>query len=372
MKIKSNLYCITDKYNKPDFRYVFEDINDAKKKAKLIKNSTRGETIFLSQAKRDFFVSGVKRTFINPYKKISIKRGCWTGLKVKRLTLIDTIEPKKIFKKVIIAKNNQYSFSKEYNTNTVFQKPSIQLPTFNNPFAGFSWENSFLRTKTFTTGFATLCFITMLGIFAINQSTTRAIANQLIDTQRQSTEKAVATQIKVLGAKKEAANNNFDDELNSFVLNTLKDFDNIKQEDFENEIRKIVAGSPMEKMVPYIAQQDRTVAAFLVGIAKKESDFGRHVPVLNGNDCYNYWGYRGIRSRMGTGGHTCFNDPEDAINTVAGRLKDLVKADVNTPQDMVIWKCGSACGGDSGAQKWINDVSIYFRKIQNKENSQNS
>ena len=62
------------------------------------------------------------------------------------------------------------------------------------------------------------------------------------------------------------------------------------QKELEKDIKDMVKGYPIEKMVPYIAEQDRTVAAFIVAIARKESSWGVHVPVLNGKDCYNYWG----------------------------------------------------------------------------------
>jgi hypothetical protein len=139
------------------------------------------------------------------------------------------------------------------------------------------------------------------------------------------------------------------------------------QQALEKEIREMVAGCPIEKMVPYIAQKDRTVAAFLIAIAKKESNWGVRVPVLNGQDCYNYWGYRGIRVLMGTGGHTCFNSPKDAVDTVATRLETLIeKYGKDTPEKMVIWKCGSDCeatGGQAAANKWISDVTMYFDEL---------
>ena len=136
----------------------------------------------------------------------------------------------------------------------------------------------------------------------------------------------------------------------------------------ETEIRTMVKGYPIEKMVPYIAKQDRTVAAFIVAIAKKESGWGTHVPVLDGQDCYNYWGYRGQRKLMGTGGHTCFNSPEDAVDTVAKRLTTLALEDgKNTPDKMVLWKCGTACSSDSGAKKWVSDVDSIFKKFSKED-----
>ncbi len=137
----------------------------------------------------------------------------------------------------------------------------------------------------------------------------------------------------------------------------------------KNSLANILVGTPMEKMIEPISKQDKTVAAFLVGIALKESGLGKHKPVLNGQDCYNYWGYRGKRTRMGTGGHTCFNSPEDAVETVSKRLHTLaIKQKRDTPQKMLVWKCGSDCGATGGwpaAHKWVKDVSIYFNQINN-------
>jgi len=134
----------------------------------------------------------------------------------------------------------------------------------------------------------------------------------------------------------------------------------------ENNIQEMVKGYPIEQMVPYIIEKDTMTAAFLVSIAKKESNWGKRVPVLNGEDCFNYWGYRGIRDRMGTGGHTCFDSPEDAVDTVGKRITTLIKKyELTTPEDMIIWKCGSSCAGHSsyGVKKWITDVGYYFEKV---------
>lgn len=133
---------------------------------------------------------------------------------------------------------------------------------------------------------------------------------------------------------------------------------------FKAEVTEMVKGYPIEEMLPYILEKDRKVASFLVSIAKKESSWGEHVPVLNGQDCYNYWGYRGQRKLMGTGGHTCFNSRKDAVDTVAKRISTLVnEKGKNTPEKMVLWKCGSQCSSDSGAKKWVSDVNLYFKKL---------
>lgn len=142
----------------------------------------------------------------------------------------------------------------------------------------------------------------------------------------------------------------------------------IKERDLlEQEIRQMTKGYPIEKMAPEIAKQDRIVAAFIVAIAKKESDWGKRVPVLNGKDCLNYWGFRAQRKKMGTGGHTCFDSNEDAVSSVAKRLSFLVSNEkVNTPEKMVtVWKCGYDCSWDNPAavKKWVSDVDMYFKKF---------
>lgn len=162
------------------------------------------------------------------------------------------------------------------------------------------------------------------------------------------------------------------DDAESFAQQVAK-LEKIKNaESLEEEITKMVKGYPIEKMAPYIAKQDRTVAAFVVAIAKKESAWGTRVPVLNGQDCYNYWGYRGKRQLMGTGGHTCFNSPQDGVETVSKRIKTLVEEQgKDTPEEMVnTWKCGGNCeatGGRAAADKWAVDVDSIFKKFGKEE-----
>lgn len=147
----------------------------------------------------------------------------------------------------------------------------------------------------------------------------------------------------------------------------LQFFTESEKEEYGEQIRSLVAGYPIEDMLPYILEKDRVVAAFLVGIAKKESNWGKRVPVLDGQDCFNYWGYRGVRRLMGTGGHTCFNSRKDAVDTVASRLEKLIHSNkLDTPAKMIIWKCGYSCDGHSreSVRKWIADVDMYFQELQ--------
>lgn len=146
-------------------------------------------------------------------------------------------------------------------------------------------------------------------------------------------------------------------------------FGQVTKEKYEENIRAMVKGYPIEEMLPYIFAQDRLTAAFLVGIAKKESNWGKRIPVLDGQDCFNYWGYRGIRRMMGTGGHTCFNSRKDAVETVAARLERLTQSEkLDTPEKMIVWKCGFSCQGHSreSVKKWISDVDMYFSQLSDE------
>jgi hypothetical protein len=135
----------------------------------------------------------------------------------------------------------------------------------------------------------------------------------------------------------------------------------------KKEITNLVQGYPIEKMTPYIAKQDPRTAAFLVAIAKKESNWGKRKPVLAGQDCYNYWGFRLQAEKMGSGGHTCFDSPKEAVETVASRIDELVNEEnIDSPQEMIIWKCGYGCQNEiksSSERKWITDVNFYYDKL---------
>jgi len=171
----------------------------------------------------------------------------------------------------------------------------------------------------------------------------------------------------VLGAEKEADPAYEIDE--ETITKLFRDYESADDQEFqkkkfEEEIHAMVKGYPIEEMIPEIAKHERIVAAFLVAIAKKESGWGVHVPVYKGQDCYNYWGWRG-KNPVGSGGHTCFDSPKDAVDTVAKRIAFLVSnKKLDTPKKMIIWKCGD-CGWDTPAamQSWINDVDHYFRKL---------
>jgi hypothetical protein len=144
--------------------------------------------------------------------------------------------------------------------------------------------------------------------------------------------------------------------------------ENKEKEALQKELEILLVGYPMEKTIPFLLEQDQIVIAFLVGIAKKESDWGKRVPLdKNGNDCYNYWGYRAPGSLgVQSSGYGCFSGPEEAISVVGERIHKLaIDYKRKTPREMIIWKCGSTCDGhtEESVSKWIQDVNIYYTKV---------
>ena len=134
--------------------------------------------------------------------------------------------------------------------------------------------------------------------------------------------------------------------------------------DREKNYNNLVKGYPIEIMIPAIALQDKNVSAFLISIAKKESNWGVHTPKKQGKECYNYWGYRGSYNQTASG-YSCFDSPEQAVSVVGKRIDNLIQKKIDTPKKMVVWKCGSSCANfrHKDVQKWISDVSLYYNKI---------
>lgn len=127
-------------------------------------------------------------------------------------------------------------------------------------------------------------------------------------------------------------------------------------------------GYPLSTMAGSISAYDPSIAGLIVGIAKKESDWGRRTPKLRGEECFNYWGYRGYGNRgMTEDGYGCFEKPDDAVRAIGNRLIELssVRGGSTDPERMVVWKCGSSCGGHSpeSVKKWISDVRLYYQQF---------
>ncbi|MEK9173836.1 MAG: hypothetical protein AAB845_01060 [Patescibacteria group bacterium] len=137
----------------------------------------------------------------------------------------------------------------------------------------------------------------------------------------------------------------------------------------ERDVEKMVDGYPIEAMLPYIVKHDRNTTAFIIGIAKKESNWGKRIPVTaNGEDCYNYWGYRGEGSRGTAMGHGCFGSKREAVRVISKRINTLMKEyHRDTAEELVVWKCGYNCDAQSteSVDKWISDVGYYADQVKN-------
>jgi len=124
---------------------------------------------------------------------------------------------------------------------------------------------------------------------------------------------------------------------------------------------------PLSAMAESIAMYDSHIAGLIVGIAKKESNWGKRTPKLHGEECFNYWGYRGYGNRGITeDGYGCFEKPVDAVNTIGDRLVELSQIRGTTnPERMIVWKCGSSCVTHSpeSVRKWISDVELYYKQF---------
>ena len=140
----------------------------------------------------------------------------------------------------------------------------------------------------------------------------------------------------------------------------------------QKRVETLVTGFPIERMASFISDEKEETAAFIVGIAKKESNWGRRVPKKDGKDCFNYWGYRGKSDNVTWDGYTCFDSPKEAIRTVGKRIDTLVtQYSLDTPREMVVWKCGYDCSGHNAisVEKWITDVEYYYGKIKKHDES---
>lgn len=138
-----------------------------------------------------------------------------------------------------------------------------------------------------------------------------------------------------------------------------------KEESPEKErAEELVAGHPIEEMIPFIYKKNKKVAAFLLAIGNKESKWGKFSPQKDGQNCYNYWGYRGGYKPTDSG-YSCFDSAEQAVEEVGGRIENLLAQNIDTPQKMVVWKCGRDCGSDNqvAVAKWIADVDYYYKKL---------
>jgi hypothetical protein len=150
------------------------------------------------------------------------------------------------------------------------------------------------------------------------------------------------------------------------VVSEERFFQSETASELESEITGLVKGYPIETMVPTIAKYDREIAGLIVGIAKKESDWGKHAPSDGAGDCFNYWGYKGASARGTAMGYACFGSPVEAAQIVGDRIAELVaKRQASSPEKLIVWKCGNTCAGHSpeSVRSWISGVRVYYDRI---------
>lgn len=156
----------------------------------------------------------------------------------------------------------------------------------------------------------------------------------------------------------------------SEALGPMKDEFTSGDEELMQEIQSLTEGFPIAVMAEPIARYDREIAGLIVGIGKKESNWGKRTPKLNGEECFNFWGYRGVGTRGFTpDGYGCWDTPAEAVKTIGDRLAKLRDVRESAePARMIVWKCGSTCAGhsDESVRKWIADVNFYYREIAQK------
>ncbi len=324
--------------------------NKSQKKSKLLNaNCNKGRkksSVFLTPSGkvRDFFTSDSK-LYYTPLEYAGIKK----GINIKR------------------ASRRMDGVFLKYNYKEIppIEKSDILYLNFKRRYLGINnyvaelFSGAFGNVSPIKVWNLSIVGAIIFGMFTMTMIYRYLGQNVWAGSEKKDDKKIEEVQGKVLGEEKTSPEIDYIEKL-------LKEYESKSENELEKEIRKMVKGYPIENMVPFIAKKDKVVAAFMIAIAKKESNWGKRVPVLDGQDCYNYWGYRGKREKMGTGGHTCFDSPKDAVDTIAKRIDYLVsEAKRNTPQEMVVWKCGYDCSWDNPAavRKWISDVEIYFNKL---------
>ena len=342
MNIKTkNLRCLDlsskTNNNKKNFSNIFESNSSRDGKAVLFSRGKKSDVFFTEDSK--LYITPTEAALMRSGVKLNRTTHKWDNLSSRVAAEFVRYQPSQTSLLLNLLEKRYELMQEEIvnaSQNLVGQFSLMRL-----------WNLSIVGSILF--GMVTMTFVyRYLG----QGASAAASDSRQVASQQQTLD--VTQQGKVLSMVSEPAKKVESEELISKQVEEIQKASD--QAAFEKEIYGMVKGHPIEKMVPYIAKQDRTVAAFIVAIAKKESGWGEHYPVLNGEDCYNYWGYRGQRDKMGTGGHTCFNNPQDAVDTVAKRIKTLAKENGrDTAAKMVIWKCGGSCAA-TGGQAAANNI----------------
>lgn len=339
------MFCFVDFRNRPQYKYTFHSREKAREYLRKIQNNPLGATIIHADGRREYFDNGLPSNIAQDAgKNFQIWKGCHIKYKIRPLAVLDGIAP-----------NNK----KTGNSNTSNWKVRATSPLF------------MLGNLKFSACLLMISFVAFSSVYFFQKNLGQSAAAEEVKSSggivlgASDDRRDPAPQDN--GGKDAAAPQLAADDV---VMNLIARIDDEKHADFAQEILTYVKGRPMEDMAPYIAKQPRMVAAFIVGIAMKESKFGTYSPKLDGRDCHNYWGFKGGGTTT-AGGYTCFGSPEDAIQVVGKRIAKLVDGGRTSPSAMVVWKCGSTCSWDNpeNVRSWIADVGINFYKLNNKQSS---
>jgi hypothetical protein len=339
------MFCLVDFRNRPQRKYTFRTRESARECLKKIQNNPLGITVVHSDGRREYFEEGLPRGFfVSSDKSVRIQKGCHAKYKIRELNSLDGV--------LKTQKDAKTENAVNWQKKSIFSLFMLGNRKFYACLAVVSlviFSFSFYFQKQFGEG-----SVAESGIAGGLQGQVAGASDTRIDEENSEN----SNPLKLA-----------DEEI---IMNLLGKIEDLKEDDFEREILKYIKGRPMEPMAPYIAKQPRIVAAFIVGIAMKESKFGVYAPHnSSGRDCLNYWGYRG-RENTTASGYSCFDSPEHAIQVIGKKISSLVDRGISNPAEMISWKCGSTCAGHGAenVRKWISDVGVNFYKINaKKENS---
>ena len=338
------MFCFVDFRNRPQYKYTFHSREKAREYLRKIQNNPLGATVIHADGRREYFASGVSPNLLKSGSDFRIEKGCHVKYKIRPLAVMDGIASNRSK-----GKTSNISNWKSLKSSPLFMLGNLKFSACLLIISITAFSFTYLFQKNFGRSAMAEELKNSGGIVL------GATDSQVDDSSAQLTDDSNPLQLA-------------DEDI---VMNLISKIDDEQHADFTNEILTYVKGRPMEDMAPYIAKQPRIVAAFIVGIAMKESKFGVYAPHdANGNDCHNYWGYRGPENTTASG-YSCFATPEDAITAVGRRIARLVDQGASNPSEMVVWKCGASCSWDNpeNVRSWIADVGINFYKLNAKQSS---
>ena len=335
------MFCFVDFRNRPQYKYTFHSREKAREYLRKIQNNPLGATVIHADGRREYFTSGVPANLLRSGSDFRIEKGYHVKYKIRPLAVMDGIASNRSK-----GKTSNISNWKSLKSSPLFMLGNLKFSACLLIISITAFSFTYLFQKNFGRSAMAEELKNSGGIVL------GATDSQVDDSSAQLTDDSNPLQLA-------------DEDI---VMNLISKIDDEQHADFTNEILTYVKGRPMEDMAPYIAKQPRTVAAFIVGIAMKESKFGVYAPHdANGNDCHNYWGYRGPENTTASG-YSCFSTPEDAVTAVGRRIARLVDQGASNPSEMVVWKCGASCSWDNpeNVRSWIADVGINFYKLNAK------